>query len=124
MTAAISRVDADYNGYGMFAQSGSEETLNVMVADSVVANSTSIGFFASTSAVLNPIMVRNSTISSNQIGIEAQGNQSIIRVGRSTITTNGPGWQSVAGGTIDTFGDNNIDTTPLGNNAPDLISTK
>jgi hypothetical protein len=124
VTAVISQVDADYNGYGIFAQSGPGGTLNVSVADSVVANSSSIGIFAATSVVLNAIMVRNSTISSNQIGIEAQGSQSIIRVGRSTITANGTGWQSVTSGTVDSYGDNNIDNNTLGNNAPDLISTK
>jgi hypothetical protein len=124
VTAVISRVDSDYNGYGIFAQSGPGGSLNVTVADSVVANSTSIGIFASTSAVLNAIMVRNSTISSNQVGIEAQGNQSIIRVGRSTITANGTGWKSVTSGTVDTYGDNNIDNNTLGNNAPDPISTQ
>jgi hypothetical protein len=124
VTATISRVDADYNGYGIFAQSGPGGTLNVSVADSVVANSSSIGIFAATSSVLNAIMVRNSTISNNQIGIEAQGNQSIIRVGRSTITANSTGWQSVTSGTVDTYGDNNIDNNATGNNAPDPISTK
>jgi hypothetical protein len=44
-------------------------------------------------------MVRNCTVSNNGIGI-AVDQAAIVRVGQSTITANGTGWQATNGGQV------------------------
>jgi hypothetical protein len=52
-------------------------------------------------------MVRNSSVSNNAIGIVAD-RTAVVRVGQSTITANGTGWQATNGGQVVSFGNNNV----------------
>jgi hypothetical protein len=55
-------------------------------------------------------MVRTSAIINNSVvGLRAQNSGNIVRVARSTITGNGIGFDSQAGGVLDSYGDNNVD---------------
>src|SRR5262249_29986155 len=82
-SGALSRVTASMNGVGILAF-GSGVSLTVT---DVVTGSNSYGIGASAAAV----MVRNSTVNNNAIGISSD-QSAIIRVGQSTITANGYGW--------------------------------
>ena len=98
-TGAFTRVNATANGVGVFA-SGSNVSL--ALTDSM-ASSNNYGIGASLAAV----MVRNSTASNNAIGISADQNAT-VRVGQSTVTGNGIGWQGTNGGQILSFSNNTV----------------
>src|SRR5712671_1903961 len=91
----LSRVTATANGVGIFASRA-----NVTVTDTVAGNNNyGIG------AIASVMMVRNSTISNNAVGIAAD-RSSVVRVGQSTITANGTGWQATDGGQVQSYGNN------------------
>ena len=62
-------------------------------------------------------MVRNSTASNNAVGIAAD-QTAMVRVGQSTITGNGTGWQATNGGQVLSYGNNNV-----GGNNTDGVAT-
>jgi len=109
LNGVLTRVTASGNGVGIFANGA---TVNLTVTDAVTGNGTyGIGASAST------VMVNNSTISHNVIGITAdQG--AIVRVGQSTVTANGTGWKATNGGRVVSFGNNNVS-----GNAVDGVAT-
>jgi hypothetical protein len=98
-TAVLARVTASGNGVGLLA-SGSG--LNVVITDAVAA-SNNYGIGASGAVV----MVRNSAISNNAVGIAAD-QLAVVRVGQSTVTGNGIGLQTSNSGQIVSFGNNNL----------------
>jgi hypothetical protein len=108
-TATFSRVTAFANGVGIFAAGSS---VNATLAD-VVASNNNYGIGASAAA----LMVRNAMVSNNVIGLAADGG-AIVRVGGSTITGNGTGWQATNGGQIQSYSTNNV-----GGNASDGAAT-
>jgi hypothetical protein len=91
------------NGIGIFVYGAlGTGTLNITVADSVTA-SNYYGIAASSSTV----MVRNSTISNNVVGIRADHAANVL-VGQSTLTGNGTGWQATNGGVLSSYTNNNV----------------
>jgi hypothetical protein len=109
-SGALSRVTASGNGVGILA-SGS--TVSVTVADTVAGNN-NYGIGASAAAV----MVRNSSVSNNAVGIAAD-QAAIVRVGQSSITANGTGWQATNGGQVQSYGNNNVS----GNTTDGIVTT-
>jgi len=109
-TGAVSRVTASKNGAGILAVGSS---VSLTVTDSVAGNNT-YGIGGSSSAV----MVRNSTVSNNTVGISAD-QSAVVRVGQSTITANGTGWQATNSGQVISFGNNNL----AGNTSDGTAST-
>jgi hypothetical protein len=99
VNGALSRVAASGNGVGVFANGTG---VNLALTDTVAGNN-NYGIGASASAV----MVRNSTVSNNAIGITAD-QTAIVRVGQSTVTANGTGWRSTNGGQVVSYGNNNV----------------
>ena len=99
VSGAINRVTASGNGTGILAFGGNA---SVTIIDTVAGNN-SYGIGASSSAV----MVRNSTVSNNAIGIAAD-QAAIVRVGQSTVTANGTGWQATNGGQVVSYSNNNV----------------
>jgi hypothetical protein len=99
VNGALSRVTASGNGVGIFTNGAN---VNLALTDTVAGNN-NYGIGASASAV----MVRNSTVSNNAIGIAAD-QSSIVRVGQSTVTANGTGWLSTNGGQVVSYGNNNV----------------
>src|SRR5215467_3021401 len=107
---ALTRITATGNGVGIFAAGAS---VNVTLTDAV-ANNNTYGVGANAAAV----MVRNSAVSSNSVGIAAdQG--AVVRVGQSTVTANATGWQATNGGVTQSYGNNNVS----GNSNDGTIST-
>jgi parallel beta helix pectate lyase-like protein len=99
-TGALSRVTASGNGGIGVAASGANT--GVTVTDTVASNN-NYGIGASSSTV----MVRNSMISNNAVGVAAD-QSATVRVTQSTITGNGTGWQATNGGQLLTYGNNNV----------------
>jgi hypothetical protein len=98
-TATLSRVTAFANGVGFFA-AGSN--VNATLFDVVASNNT-YGIGASSASVT----VRNAIVANNSIGIAADAG-AVVRVGGSTITGNGTGWQTSNGGQIQSYSTNNL----------------
>jgi hypothetical protein len=99
---------------------GAGSTFNITVTDSVIAGNTETGIVAtafSPGAIAN-VMVRNSTIANNFVGLDADGTTAIISVTRSTITGNNTGWETFQGGVVLSYGDNNIDGNTNVNTEP------
>jgi hypothetical protein len=99
INGALNRVTAIANGVGIFVNGANAR---VTMTDTVTG-SNNYGVGASASAV----MVRNSTVSNNAVGIAADQN-AIVRVGQTTITSNGVGWQGTNGGQVQTYANNNV----------------
>jgi len=99
VNAMLNRVTVSANGVGVFANGAS---VNLTVTNTVAGNNTyGIGGSAST------VMVSNSTIGHNTVGITAD-RAAVVRVGQSTVTANGTGWQATNRGKILSFGNNNV----------------
>jgi hypothetical protein len=99
VNGVLTRVTASANGVGIFANGAS---VNLTLTDTVAGNNTyGVGASAST------VMVSNSTISHNTIGITAD-QTAVVRVGQSTLTANGTGWQATNGGKVVSFSNNNV----------------
>jgi parallel beta helix pectate lyase-like protein len=110
VNGALNRVTASGNGVGIFA-SGAGVSLTLT---DIVASNNSYGVGASASAM----MVRNSTMSSNALGMSAD-RTAVVRVSQSTITANGTGLEVTNGGQVLSFGNNNIS----GNGTDGLTTT-
>jgi len=99
VNGALNRMTASGNGVGIFV---SGTGVNLTLTD-VVATNNSYGLGAHASVVMS----RNSTISSNAVGIAAD-QSAIVRVSQSTVTANGTGLQTTSGGQVVSFGNNNF----------------
>jgi hypothetical protein len=108
VNGTLNRVTAIGNGLvlqgvGIFAHGGnSTGAINVVMTDTVASNN-----FYGIGAFSAAVMVRNSTISNNAIGIRAD-QSAIIRIGQSTVTANGTGWLASNGGRLQSYGNNNV----------------
>src|SRR5262245_30189036 len=96
---AVSRVTATRNGVGILAFGSG---VKLTVTDAVTANN-NYGIGASSSMV----MVRNSAVSNNAIGIAAD-QSAIVSVSQTSITSNGTGWQATNNGQVQSYGNNNV----------------
>jgi hypothetical protein len=90
------------SGVGLFAYGRSSTgAVNVTITDTV-ANNNYYGIGVGGSAV----MVRNSTVSHNLVGIRAD-QAAIVPVSQATVIGNGTGWQPTNGGLLQSYGNNN-----------------
>jgi hypothetical protein len=99
VSGSINRVTTSGNSVGILAYGANA---SVTIIDTVAGNN-SYGIGASSAAV----MVRNCTVSNNAIGIAAD-QAAIVRVGQSTVTANGTGWQATNGGQVVSYSNNNV----------------
>jgi len=99
VNGALNRVVASANGVGIFVYGSNT---NVIITDTNAGNN-NYGVGASSSAV----MVRNSTISNNAVGLAAD-QAAIIRVGQSTVTANATAWQATNGAQVQSYRNNNV----------------
>jgi hypothetical protein len=90
------------------------QTINVTVSDSVIANNTN-GIIAILFTGPVNVMVRNTTIANNVsavadngYGLAVNNTGATVWVTRSTITGNTIGWFPGFGGTVTSYGDNNV----------------
>jgi hypothetical protein len=118
---ALSHVSMEGNGGHGLAVDSTGTAVNVTVSDSVASGNGGNGIIAHVfpSGTSN-VMVRNSTITNNDTGLNANGG--VIWITRSTITGNGTGWSNSNGGAVLTFGDNDILGNTTVNSAPPSIS--
>jgi hypothetical protein len=105
VTSDFNNVQSIKNGNAGFAVSGAGR---IMVARNCVATkNTGTGFFADTASKMDVI---GSLTSFNADGIQSNGAGTEIRVSRTTITRNTTNGLNLAGGTILSYGTNEIST--------------
>jgi hypothetical protein len=99
---------------------------NVIINDSIIAGSIN-GIIVTGGGESPPafnVMVRNSTITNNTWGLQVQNSGAAVQLTRTTITGNTNGWITSSGGTVQSYGDNNIDNNANFSTAPPPIANK
>ena len=83
--------------------------VNVTIVDSEASNNFSVGFTAQSASgrAATAVMLRNVVASNNNFGLDAEG--AILRVAHSVVTGNNTGVSTFSGGTLFSYGDNDID---------------
>jgi hypothetical protein len=112
VTGVLGKVITTNNFFGGIHVDGRRTTggsLNVTIVDSVASNNSLMGIDAVSESgqAATAVMVRNSVVSYNGTGLIAQ--KASLRVGHSVVTGNTTGVDVGAGGTLDSYGDNDID---------------
>ncbi|MGH6846203.1 MAG: hypothetical protein ACREC0_01830 [Methylocella sp.] len=112
VAGVLSNVTANNNFDGIFV-SGSATTggsLNVTIVDSVASNNVDGGVIAHSLSgqAATAVMLRNVTASNNFVGLDAEA-KGVLRVAHSVVTGNNTGVSTFSGGTLFSYGDNDID---------------
>jgi hypothetical protein len=120
VTATLDHVALKHNANdGLIATNGmATQTVKVTISDSVSAGNGNIGIVASSLVGTLALMVRNCTITDNNVGLDATGSVATVRITRSTITNNNFGWNFSSAGTVLSYADNNIDGNTNVNTEP------
>jgi hypothetical protein len=128
VTAMLNRVELDSNFSGLLADGTNSlgGAIKVTVADSVAANNANIGFVSSSAAGLavTSVMLVRCVAVNNGTGVKADGTPATLRSAQSTVTGNATGWIAANGGTLFTYGDNNVDGNTGGETAQTPLATK
>lgn len=111
MTAAFTRIQVQNVGaIAIFLLGNSSTgTIYANVTDSAAINFGDTGFRADASTAVTHLTVIRSLASNGFIGVRASGNLANIRLGQSTVTGTFNAYFAVGGGSISTYGDNNLD---------------
>jgi Right handed beta helix region len=123
VTGVVSKVTTNNNNLNGIVVSASVGFPNVAIVDSEASNNGGDGVvvgagFGQGQAV---IMVRNVVASNNKTGLEADGTGATLRVAHSVVTGNGTGVATSGSGTIESYGDNDVDAN-TNNNTGVLIT--
>jgi len=126
ITVTASRVEVDSNGTDGIGAVGlfSTGTLKVSVADSVAANNSFSGFGSSSGGQATSVILVRCVAVNNGTGIRASGTNATLRSAQSTVTGNASGWVDESGGTLLTYGDNNVDGNTADQAAQSALVTK
>jgi Right handed beta helix region len=123
----ISNVLVERNQFGIeITGVGNAGSLDFVLENSTVANNAQDGILADTEAGGTParLTVINSTSIGNGLGLDAVGSNALIRMTGVTITGNASGWQVFQNGTVQSYGDNNIDGNTSNEATPPQIFHK
>jgi hypothetical protein len=118
VTGVLSKVTANNNGSGITVSGAFAASPNVTIVDSMASNNHSFGVeaFSVSGGGVTAVMVRN-VLASNSPGSGLLAQVSgILRVAHSVVTGNGIG-VNANGGTIFSYGDNDIDGNTNNNTA-------
>jgi len=126
VNALLNRVEAYNNSKsGISVINFGTGTVKTTEADSVAANNGGDGFTVSSVSGAASLMVVRSVAANNGAGISADGASATLRVGQSAVTGNTTSWSFPNGGTLRSYGDNNIDGNGDGDPAaPTTIAKK
>jgi hypothetical protein len=120
-------VVADNASVAIDAKNEGSGTMTLVVARSLVTkNATGISSFANGGSKAAVAFVRDTTVSKNTTGIST-GQNSVLRIGRSTITNNGTGITIPATailGIVHSYGDNYLDANTTNGAPTDTIALK
>lgn len=130
ITAVFSRLEMHNNIYGIYVVGGgggSSSTVNATISESAFSGSTATAIVSQTqSGTATAVMVRKSAVFNNSYGLAAVSTGAILRVTQSAVTGNGTGWFTNVGGSLVSYGDNNIDVNGdnAGNDPPPHVNKK
>jgi len=101
----IDRVVANRNAFGIAADgTGGALGINITVRDSTINGNTATGILATTNSTGTGIMVANTAIANNAVGVQSAGAAAVLRIGQSQITGNGTG----VSGPVLSYGNNQL----------------
>jgi hypothetical protein len=120
VNAALSQLHVDNNALGIKIDSTvGTGAVNLAVVDSVVSGNSNAGIAAFSTAGhgTDNVMINRTTTSNNAAGVRSDGPIVTVRIGDSVITGNGTATIAANGGTLQSYGNNQIngntaDTTP------------
>jgi Right handed beta helix region len=123
VTGVLSKVTTNNNNLNGIVVSASVGFPNVAIVDSEASNNGGDGVVvgAAFGQGLAAIMVRNVVASNNKTGLEADGTGATLRVAHSVVTGDGTGVATSGSGTIESYGDNDVDAN-TNNNTGVLIT--
>ena len=106
-----------------------EDRVTANVSNSVITGNGNNGLLAITTAAAAELSVDNSIISNNgssviHAGINSNGSLSTVNIANNTITNNGTGLLSVAGGDIISLGNNNVTGNGTDGSPTSTVSTR
>jgi hypothetical protein len=108
----VERTRVENNTYGIFANGiGATGTIAMQIHNSVAAGNVNDGisaFTASGASTTSITVERSSSLLNGGTGILAQGSPAFVLLADSTVMSNGIGLQSVSGGNIFTYQDNQL----------------
>lgn len=119
--ATINRTQVENNTIGIRFEAGGTGAVVGLVRDSLVAGNSGNGVMVATTGATVTVLVDNTGVASNAgVGVNATGAAATVRIGRSTITNNVTGVNSVSSGVLRTYLNNLIngnlaDGTPIVN---------
>jgi hypothetical protein len=112
VNAVLKDVHVDNNaGIGVKADAtGGTCTVNVLVVDSVVSSSigSNIAGFTTAGTGIAYVMINRASLSASQLGVRSDGPATTVRIGNSEIFGNVNGVFSANGGTLQSYGDNQL----------------
>jgi hypothetical protein len=113
VAGTISKVQVNKTNTAIWVR-GNDTTgasLRVMIVDSIVSNSFSVGVLSQSASGAAPtsVLLRNSVVSGSNFGVDAEGIGAVARIGHSAVTGNNTGLTAINGGILYSYGDNEID---------------
>lgn len=112
-TIEHTRLEGNQHGLSVFDNS------TVTIRDSVMAGSSINGVQLTTAAASPKVSIENCLMANNaDTGLKVTGNKATARLSGSTVTGNNTGLATGAGGTIISFGNNNVAGNTAANGAP------
>jgi hypothetical protein len=128
VTAVLRQMEVHNNVYGIYVVGGDDGpagTMNAVVSTSSFSGSSATAVVSQTQAgAATSVMVRNCSIANNLFGVAAVTTGAILRLAQSAIAGNGTGWFINNGGSLVSYGDNDIDGNGGGQTAPFGLAKK
>jgi hypothetical protein len=122
--AFLTHVGLENNNFGLRADGGgSTGGINVTVKDGSASGNTNASIIAVTGTTVTQVMVNGTTISNNGFGPRADGTAAILRFSDATVSGNGTGLSTANGGTLQSYGNNQVDGNTVDGSAA-AIPTK
>ncbi|MEA2904637.1 MAG: hypothetical protein QOI12_2024 [Alphaproteobacteria bacterium] len=123
--ATFNRVESSYNSEGFYLFGGSVSgPIDATATNCVAAGNDFAGFHTDNDGSPVRLTVVDSVSAYNGAGIHISDLDSRARVGGTTVTGNGVGWQATGGGIIETYGDNFVHGNAVGEGTMTPISPK
>ena len=126
-TVSLERVIVADNVFGIAADgSGSTAGINMTVANSTIQGNSQNGIVGTTPGGGAPIgmMVENTRVINNNLGIRATGPSVTVRVSNSTLTGNGAALTATNSGVLLSFGNNKIEANGDNGAFSDILTQK
>lgn len=119
---SINRTQIENNTHGVRVDGNATSGgVKVSITNSVMAGNTNAGVASLSLGAVTSTEVDSNTVVGNGTGLQSDGGQSFMVIGRNLVTQNGTGLSLTTGGTMNTYGNNEVNTnSPGGDGTPTL----